>query len=617
MVAAAVIATAAAAGAQTADWSPRVVVKFMDTPAKRVMAAVDRLAYVADATDTALTYVRPMALGAHLIVTAALNSADLDTALARLAAQPDIDYAERAGRIHAQLTPNDRYFPSQYALAPGPLSIDAPGAWDLTTGTSTTIVAVLDTGILPHADLARRVLPGYDFISNAVVANDGDGRDANPADEGDWIDASDVAAAFAGRDCKIRSSTWHGTAVAGAIAANSNNGNWLAGLDWHARILPVRVLGKCGGDDVDLAEAIAWSGGLPVPGITGNPYPARVINMSLSEPGACPRFLQDAIHAVLARGITRAIVVAAGNQNNSGPHYPSVCDGVIAVASTNAAGDRAVYSNFGARIDIAAPGGDGAGDITFGFLALFNRGTTRPGTDTVGLMSGTSFATPQVSGVASLMLGIDPQLDWTQVRDLIKGNAKPFPAASDCTTGACGAGILDAAASVRATAVLAGATPAVTVLEYYHAARDHYFITWVTAEIAKLDAGTTTPGWMRTGKSWKAFAAAPSGTVPLCRIYIPPGLGDGHYYGRDLAECEATLLRHTSFVLEDASFLHLYPAVAGVCAADTMPVYRVFSNRADANHRYTTERAVRDQMVSQGWLAEGDGPDLVVVCAPA
>jgi hypothetical protein len=156
----------------------------------------------------------------------------------------------------------------------------------------------------------------------------------------------------------------------------------------------------------------------------------------------------------------------------------------------------------------------------------------------------------------------------------------------------------------------------VTVVEYYNAVLDHYFITWVPAEQANLDAGNTPTRWTRTGYSFRAYTAAQAGTSPVCRYYIPPAYGDSHFFGRGTAECDATGIAHPAFVLEDPAFMHTYLPVAGNCPVGTTPVYRVFSNRTDANHRYMVDRAVRDQMVAHGWLAEGDGPDLVVMCSP-
>jgi 6-phosphogluconolactonase (cycloisomerase 2 family) len=155
-----------------------------------------------------------------------------------------------------------------------------------------------------------------------------------------------------------------------------------------------------------------------------------------------------------------------------------------------------------------------------------------------------------------------------------------------------------------------------TVVEFHNAALDHYFITWIAAEIAMLDEGTAIEGWQRTGKAFAALTAPRADASPICRFYIPPSLGNSHFFGRGKVECDGTAAANPTFVLEDAGFMHMVLPAAGACASGTIPVYRVFSNRPDANHRYTTERAVRDAMVTKGWLAEGDGSDRVAMCAP-
>ncbi len=156
----------------------------------------------------------------------------------------------------------------------------------------------------------------------------------------------------------------------------------------------------------------------------------------------------------------------------------------------------------------------------------------------------------------------------------------------------------------------------VEVVEFYHADLDHYFISWVPDEIAKLDAGTATKGWTRTGRVFRAFTTAQPGTSPVCRFYIPPGYGDSHFYGRGTAECDSTAAKFPQFTFESPTFMYLYLPSAGQCPADTKPVHRVFSNRADANHRYSTDPDIMQQMVGRHWMPEGDGPDLVVMCAP-
>jgi hypothetical protein len=171
-------------------------------------------------------------------------------------------------------------------------------------------------------------------------------------------------------------------------------------------------------------------------------------------------------------------------------------------------------------------------------------------------------------------------------------------------------------AGVSASIESPPATP-VTVVEYYNASLDHYFITWVPAEIAVLDAGTTIRGWVRTGKTFNAYSTAVAGTSPVCRFYIPPGYGDSHFFGRGQQECDETASKFPQFVNEDPHFMYLFLPVAGVCPAGTAEVHRAFSNRADANHRYFIDTSIGTTMVAQHWLLEGDGPDLVVMCAPA
>jgi len=604
-----------------ADYAPRLIVKFRSASAESPAARVAKLALE---TGVPLAHGRTMGIGAQVLTSPAIRSqADADAMAALLARHPDVAYAERSRRVHAERMPNDPLFPQQFYLGTGTATIDAVSAWDVTLGSPAIVVAVLDTGSTSHADLAGRLLPGYDFVADLTLSNDGSPlnaqgnyRDADASDPGDWVALEDLSGPLGMTDCSVRASSWHGTSVMGTIAANADNGAYLSGVDWNARILPVRVLGKCYGDDPDTADAIMWAAGLPVPGAPVNTTPAQVINLSLGDPGACPQFMQDAVDAALAHGITRAIVASAGNQNSGGSHFPSSCLGVISVGATTSTGGKASYSNFGPDVDIAAPGGNSGGGAG-SFVTLYNSGLTVPIADVTTTRSGTSFSAPLVSGVASLMLSVAPGLSATALRDLITQTAKPFPSGSNCPTLLCGAGIVDASNAVRRAQATTGGTVPVTMVEYYNAALDHYFMTWVGNEIVLLDAGTTIKGWRRTGKTFVVLRSPAAGTSAVCRIYIPPGSGDGHFFGRDAAECAGTLAQHPNFISEDPAFFHLYPPSAGTCAAGLVPVYRVFSNRADANHRYTTERAVRDEMAAKGWLVEGDGADAVVMCAPA
>ena len=168
---------------------------------------------------------------------------------------------------------------------------------------------------------------------------------------------------------------------------------------------------------------------------------------------------------------------------------------------------------------------------------------------------------------------------------------------------------------VTQTAPPAGAKT-LEVVEYYNASLDHYFLTWIAAEMANLDAGSTPTRWTRTGRTFHAFADPQPQTSQVCRFYIPPTLGNSHFFGRSAAECSASQSAQPGLVLEDPDYMHVILPSAGTCPSGTQPVYRLFNNRADANHRYTVDRAVRDQMIAKGWIAEGDGPDAVAMCAP-
>ena len=320
-----------------------------------------------------------------------------------------------------------------------------PQAWDISTGNPNIIVAVIDTGHRPHVDLASRIIGGYDFISNALAANDGDARDADPQDPGDWITLEESSNGyFAG--CPVRDSTWHGTHVAGTISAVTNNGQGVAGVNWGAKLLSVRVLGKCGGAVSDIADGMRWAAGLSAPGVPNNPNPAKVLNLSLGgNSQTCPATFQSAIHAVNAAG--GIVVVAAGNSNtNASGTTPANCDGAITVGATNRSGVRAWYSNYGSVVDISAPGGDSAG----GVLSTANTGIQGLALDSYAYKQGTSMAAPHVAGVVSLMLAINPTLNFTQMETILKLTAKPFGPGHGCSgSTTCGAGIVNAHAALR------------------------------------------------------------------------------------------------------------------------------------------------------------------------
>ena len=359
-----------------------------------------------------------------------------------LADNPDIEYAEPDRLLHILAQPNDAMLAQQWSLSDPVGGIGAATAWSQSTGAG-VVVAVIDTGVRPHADLQPNLLAGYDFITSVRAAGDGNGRDANAFDPGDF-----VTAGACGSGHPAEPSSWHGTHVAGIVAAKGGNSIGVAGVAHGARVLPLRVLGKCGGYVSDIANAISWAAGAAVTGVPANANPARVINLSLGGTGPCDRTTQAAIDTARSRGAV--VVVAAGNEGSDvAGSNPANCSGVVAVAATQRSGGLASYSNRGAGITLAAPGGDERDAI----VSTLNAGRTAPGADSYASLMGTSMATPVVSGVAALMLAVNANLSPDQLMVLLQRTARPF---SQACTG-CGSGIVDAAAAVAA----ASGTPSI------------------------------------------------------------------------------------------------------------------------------------------------------------
>ncbi len=239
-------------------------------------------------------------------------------------------------------------------------------------------------------------------------------------------------------------SSWHGTHVAGTVAAVWDNGRGGAGAAPRAKVQPVRALGKCGGYLSDIVDGLVWAAGGSVSGVPANRTPAKVVNMSLGGAGACSSTYQAGVNAAVARGST--VVVAAGNSNADVAAYqPASCTGVVTVAALDRGGNRAAYSNYGTRVDVAAPGGETGGRTADGVLSTLNAGSTTPGAESYAFYQGTSMATPHVAGLAALLLG-EKALTPAQVESALKATARPVP--GTCT-GGCGAGLVDAYAAVR------------------------------------------------------------------------------------------------------------------------------------------------------------------------
>jgi len=590
---------------------PRLIVQFRDDDVEAAFSPVTRVAKMARESGVEGRYVRRMANAAHLVELPA--GTDARTAAKDAMARGGAKLAIPDRHVKPALVPNDTYAPQQWYLANTDVAVSAYGAWNATTGSSSVVVAVVDTGILPHPDLDGRILPGYDFVSDVDTANDGDGRDPDPTDPGDWISQADIdSGRYPG--CDKEDSSWHGTSVAGIVAANGNNGFALAGMDWGARILPVRALGKCGGSFSDVFDAIAWAAGFTVPGVPDNPTPAQVVNLSLGGMGSEPCTADE--DAFLAQFLSadglRAIVAAAGNAGgDANLNFPSSCPSTISVTATSDTGNRTTYSNYGTSVDIAAPGGD-KGGLSGLIYVLWNTGRTAPGAYAIGAGGGTSFAAPMVTGVASLMLGVAPQLSPQQVRSIIQSTKKPFPPSSKCTMTSCGKGIVNAEGAVAAALATVQANE-VPVVEYFNAGFGHYFMTAQPDEIANLDAGAYSGAFARTGEGFNAWDAQIAGTLPVCRFFTTAfAPKSSHFYTADPAEC-AGVKKNAAWQYEQIAFYIAVPT-AGACPAGTVPVYRMYNNGQTGapNHRFTTSLAIYQAFTTQqGWAGEG-----VRFCAP-
>ena len=430
---------AAAPGHAPRADTDRFIVKFRNSSAEHGNAAKRqrKLDEIGNKQGLHLGQLRRLAIGADVIKSDRQLTADEAKALiGQLRADPRVEYAEIDAKKFPDFTPNDTYFPLQWHYTSATAGINLPTAWDTTSGAG-EVVAVLDTGYVAHPDLVANILPGYDFIDDAFVANDGDGRDANPIDPGDWNTAGQC-----GTGSAARASSWHGTHTAGTIAAVTNNASGVAGVAYGAKVQPLRVLGRCGGYTSDIADAIVWASGGSVPGIPDNTTPATAMNLSLSGPGSCDPVSQAAIDIAVANGTT--IMVSAGNQNiDTAGRSPASCNNVVNVGASNKLSARASYSNFGPLVDIAAPGGESG---TNGVVSTYAAGSTTLTGYNYAYLAGTSMASPHAAGTGALIQaaaggGRTP----AEVEAILKGTSRPLTVA--CPQG-CGEGLIDAAAAV-------------------------------------------------------------------------------------------------------------------------------------------------------------------------
>lgn len=459
--------------------------------------------------------------------------------VARLAADADIEWVVEDKRRFALAAPNDPLYGDNligvtpvvgqwYLRAPTSVrvsSIDIEPAWVVTQGLASMVVAVLDTGVrFDHPDLQGRLLPGYDFVSTVAAANDGDGYDSDASDPGDWITAGENVSGGAFPGCGVSSSSWHGTQTAGLVGAAASNGIGMAGTAPDVKVLPVRVLGKCGGFDSDIVVAMRWAAGLDVGNsVPINPNPAKVLNLSLGSSGSCTPLYRDAVNELIGRGVV--IVAAAGNEGLA-VNTPGNCDGVIAVAGVRHAGTKVGYSSLGAEVALAAPAGNcvnPSGDCLYPILSTSNAGTNSPGaatyTDSIDYAVGTSFSSPLVAGTAALMLSANPSLTPAQVKTLLQDTARPFVTSGAgtnvaacqvssvfvqdecyCTSTTCGAGMLDAGAAVRRANSASGSLATISLSS----------TTVAPGETLSLDSSASQPtlGATIVQRSWSLTSGA-------------------------------------------------------------------------------------------------------------
>lgn len=453
--------------------TPRLVVKYRDNAlAERAMAqsttTSDREVASAKRARFAMQRIKVMASGAivyHLGQEVSL--AEAAAAAARIAQDPAVEYAAPDVRVRTLAAPsNDSFSNLQWPLMARSDAVGGSnfaGAWALTRGTG-MLVGVIDTGSLVHSDLAGQTLAGYDFVSadsggtTFNSAGDGDGRDYDPTDPGDFCAATG------------ENSTWHGMKVASQIVALADNAQGIAGAAPRAKVLQIRALGRCGGFLSDVADALTWSVGGSVAGVATNTTPVQVVNLSLGAATgtACYAYFQSAVTAATSRNVP--VVVAAGNDAKNDVGAPANCAGVITVAAHTRSGDLASYSNYSSAVTLTAPGGGTCAQQTTtcsteATVSLGNNGVTTVGVETPGTyFAGTSAATPHVAAAVALIRSVAPNLTPAEIKGLLIATARSHPADSFCATtpNSCGAGMLDAAAAVQAAV-----TPVLSISHSY------------------------------------------------------------------------------------------------------------------------------------------------------
>lgn len=430
-----------AAGTAQPQYTGDLIIKWRDDTSgtRKPLSATEasnRLLSVAQAAGNTLQVKRTLATDAQLMRTGLSDAAGIEAAAAKVAQDARVAYAVPDRILYPTATPNDPLFLTQNNLQSPTVvagGINVASAWDITLGSSSLVVAVVDTGYTDHPDLSGKILPGYNFISDPARAGNSTGRGSDAHDTGDGVTSADVSAISGCTSSDIGNSTWHGTEVMSVLAAGTNNALDIAGVGWNTRIVPVRTSGKCGALLSDTVDGMLWAGGISVSGVPANPNPARVINVSLGSVGSCSAAEQDAINRLAALG---TVVVAAAGNEGSAVDAPANCSGAIAVTAHVDSGENASYANVGSQVALSAPGGGCAnsqatssgctGPVSV-IQADSNDGQYSLGNSVVKSVAGTSFSTPEVAGTIALMLSVQSQLSNAQILAGLQQTARAHP----------------------------------------------------------------------------------------------------------------------------------------------------------------------------------------------
>lgn len=531
-----------------------------------------------------LNYGKQLWTQGHLVdLPANASAAQVADVVARIKQLPGIKAVTQDRLVKRAAVPNDPYYAAKPDFTGDPLAsqyiatngqwwlkkpqtlndaaggnlgaINAEAGWAITTGSNHVVVAVVDTGVRQLPEIRDRLLPGFDFVTanpfqnDPTFSKDGDGWDADPTDPGDYATQSEIDNTALPYDSQCLTSSWHGTFITGQIAAATNNSIGVAGLDWAAKVLPVRALGKCGfGSLSDILSAMRWAAGLAVNGVPTNNNPAKIINLSLGS-GTCTTAEQQVVSELVSLGVS--VVVAAGN-NSSAPAAPADCKGVIAVGGNSRDGSKLRYSSYGTYTTLMAPGGSDGNPL----YSTVNAGKTDPDSndaDSYRAEIGTSFSTPLVTGTISLMLAVNPNLKPGQIKALLEQSARPFPNNSQvttrtctapntdpdtsgdtktptgyclCTKALCGAGILDVETTLQA--ITGNQPPVLATLPTLHVKSTDTVSFKVTAADAENDTVILSSDDLPAGATFDAVSGQFNWANPVAGTYFVP------FYGADL-----------------------------------------------------------------------------------